>query len=61
VSERKLTLDEFVEKYSAVKVLEENLRTSLQAMTNLKPKEIDALMRVNMIMVRQFAEDCGLT
>jgi hypothetical protein len=60
VSERKLTLDEFIEKHSAVKVLRDNLRNNLEAMTRLKPKEIDDLMRLHMIMVRQFAQDCGV-
>lgn len=57
---RKLTLDEFVGKYSAMTVLKENLRANLDAMTDLKTSEKNDLMRVNMIMCRQFAEDCGL-
>lgn len=54
------TLDEWVEKHSAAKVLKENLETNLRALTDLNDKQIEALMRMNMIMVRQFGQDCGL-
>ena len=53
-------LEEWIKKYSAVEVLMQNLENNLEAMTDLKPDKIKDLMRMNMIMVRQFAEDCGL-
>lgn len=58
---RKPTLDEWVDKYSAATLLKENLRANLDAMTDLSDEQKDALMRLNMIMVRQFGEDCGLS
>lgn len=54
------SLEEFIEKYSAVQALEKNLEANLDVMTNLSDKEKQALMRVNMIMVRQCLEDFGV-
>ena len=55
-----MTLDEFVEKYSAVKFLKQNLQANLDALTKLKPDEKEALMRVNLIMIRQCLQDFGV-
>ncbi len=55
-----LSLDEFIEKYSAVRVLAENLKTNLDALTDLSKDDKDRLMRVNMIMVRQCLQDFGV-
>ena len=56
----KKTLEAWIENHSAAKVLYDNLETNLKVMTNLNPQEVKMLMRLNMIMVRQFAQDCGL-
>lgn len=54
-----MTLDEFIEKYSSVKHLKENLEANLDAMTDLSKEEKEGLMRVNMIMIRQCLQDFG--
>lgn len=53
------SLDEFIEKYSAVKHLVKNLKANLDALTDLLPHEKEALMRMNMIMIRQCLQDFG--
>lgn len=54
------TLEQWIEKYSAAKFLRDNLRANLDALTDLSEQEKEVLMRANMIMVRQFGRDCGL-
>lgn len=48
------------DKYSATGVLLNNLEANLKAMTELSESEIADLMRMNVIMVRQYAADCGV-
>lgn len=54
------SLDEWVEACPHRKFLVENLQANLNALTELNPEEKETLMRCNMIMVRQFAQDSGL-
>lgn len=53
------TLDEFVDSYTAVKKLKENLQANLDAITELDDETKETLMRCNLIMVRQCLEDFG--
>jgi hypothetical protein len=51
------TLNAWIQDSPGVPELEQNLRTNLEAMTELTKEEIDDLMRLNMIMVRQYIEE----
>jgi hypothetical protein len=53
------SLNEFIEKYSSVQLLEKNLRANLDMLTHLPEDDKDALMRMNLIMIRQCLEDFG--
>lgn len=53
------SLEEFIDKYSAVKVLKKNLRANLDALTDLSEEDKEMLMRMNLIMIRQCLQDFG--
>lgn len=53
------SLDEFIDRYSSVKRLQENLKTNLEAITDLPEDDIDNLVRIQMILIRQCLEDFG--
>ena len=53
-----MTLDEWTDYAPERKLLKENLHANLQAMTEhvLNDEEIEELLRLQLIMVRQFCE-----
>ena len=53
-----LTLDEWVEKNA--KHLKENLEANLNALTDLSKEEKKHLLRMNLIMLRDWAMDWGI-
>lgn len=53
------SLDEFFEKYEAAKRLKENLKTNIDALTDLKKREKEALLRCHLIMICQCLQDFG--
>lgn len=55
-----MTTDEFFDKYEATRLLVENLKTNLDAVTNLSKEQKEILMRVNLIMIKQCLRDCGV-
>lgn len=52
-----LTLDEWIAKSHALVQLRVNLRTNLEAMTEISELYVEGLTRLNMIMVRQCLQD----
>jgi hypothetical protein len=54
------TLDEYFETHEALKLLKENLETNLEVMTKLKKEERESLMRLNLVVIRQCLQDCGV-
>jgi hypothetical protein len=56
-----MSLDEWFEKYEATRILRENLETNLKAIAGqLTEKQREILMRVNLTVIRQCLQDCGL-
>lgn len=55
-----MTLDEYFERWGATRVLRESLKDNMVALGDgLSKQEQDALMRVNLIVIRQCLEDFG--
>ncbi len=55
------TLEEFLNKYPATKLLVENLEANLDVFgERLSRRDKDALMRTNLIMIRQCLQDFGV-
>jgi hypothetical protein len=57
----KKTLEEFFASYGATKKLVENLKANMDVFcADMPPDERRALMRLNLIMIRQCLEDFGV-
>jgi hypothetical protein len=55
------SLNDWFEKYEATKLLKENLETNLEILgSKLSKEEKESIMRMNMIMIRQCLQDCGV-
>jgi len=54
-----LTIEEWANQNEHTKLLRTNLLTNLEVMTDLNDEDIQSVLRLHLIMVRQFARETG--
>lgn len=52
-----MTLNEWINNSPEVKLLESNIKTNIEVITELVGEDVDELVRLHMIMIRQFTQN----